>query len=344
MKAAKQLWFSGTGNRIGWTIGLLVLLGACIAYGQLAYGSPTLSVPELARIMFGRGGEELQRIIVLDMRVPRLVLGLLVGAMLGAAGTIMQGAMNNVLAGPELLGVSSGSSLAIAIIAVLHLPLPLTSYPVFALLGGLLGGCLVVLAAKGSHGAISMLLIGLAVSAVLNGMLIILIALGTSNDVNLLYLYLLGSLANRHWDHVLHTIPWFLVAIPLSLACIRLLNVLRLGDESAASLGVSILRVRIAMLVLCTLLVAVTVAQCGPIGYISLLAPHLTRFWLGTVDAKAVLPLSMLVGAVLLVAADTAARIFLYPIEIPVGIWTTLLGGGSFLVLVLTGTRRRTYE
>ncbi|OMF38722.1 ABC transporter permease [Paenibacillus sp. FSL H8-0548] len=298
---------------------------------HLKYGSPAMTWAELLAAIFSNTEVDLHRTIVWEMRIPRIVLGFLVGTMLGAAGTMMQGAMNNKLAGPELLGISSGASLAMAAITVLHLPISVLVHPVVALIGGLLGGFSVVLASRGSRGTVGMLLIGMSVSAILNGLLIILIALGTSNDVNLLYTYLLGSLANRNWSHVLRMLPWTAAVLPLAFHFTRTLNVLQLGDEAAAGLGVQVQRSRLMILVLCTGLVAITVAQCGPIGYVALLAPHSIRSMVGSDDNRLVLPLSALCGGILLMTADTVARLLLYPMEIPVGVWTTLLGGAFFL-------------
>lgn len=311
---------------------MLAVLVLVFALG-LKLGTPAMSWSKLAEVLFTSGGEEeLERIIVRNIRLPRLVLGLLVGSLLGVAGTLMQGALNNRLAGPELLGVSAGASLFMAAVTVLHLPISFRLHPLLALAGGLIGGICVVLAARGSRGTAAMLLIGLSVTAILNGLLIILIALGTSNDVNLLYTYLLGSLANRNWDHVLRLLPWFALALPAALLFSRALNMLQLGDETAAGLGVKVERIRLFILIVCTALVSITVAQCGPIGYISLLAPHLTRLLLRTLDARLVMPMSALCGAVLLAAADLLSRLLLYPLEIPVGIWTTLVGGSVFLL------------
>ncbi|WP_138752708.1 FecCD family ABC transporter permease [Paenibacillus sinopodophylli] len=310
-----------------------VLLSAAAI--NVSSGSPSMTWAELLGVIFSNVGSELQRTVIWEMRIPRIVLGLMVGMLLGAVGTLMQGAMNNKLAGPELLGVSSGASLVMAAITVLHLPISVMLHPFLALLGGLAGGLCVVLAARGSRGTVGMLLIGMSVSAILNGLLIALIALATSNDVNLLYTYLLGSLANRSWEHVLHTLPWAIITLPIAFFFTRTLNMLQLGDEAAAGLGVKVLRARIAILALCTGLIAITVAQCGPIGYIALIAPHLVRALLGTLDARFILPLSALCGGILLVAADTVARLLLYPMEIPVGVWTTLLGGSFFLLQFL---------
>ncbi|RXZ77582.1 iron ABC transporter permease [Paenibacillaceae bacterium] len=316
------------------TFSLLVLLVVISVFG-MKLGTPTLTWTRLANVLFTNAGEEIERIVVLEIRLPRFVLGLLVGSLLGSAGTLMQGALNNRLAGPELLGVSAGASLFMAAITVLHLPISFRLHPLLALAGGLAGGLFVVLSARGSKGTASMLLIGMSVTAILNGLMIILIAMGTSNDVNMLYTYLLGSLANRSWDHVLHILPWFALAFPAALLFSRALNVLQLGDEAASGLGLKVERIRISMLIVCTALVSITVAQCGPIGYISLLAPHLTRLLARSIDARLVLPISALCGAGILTTADLLSRLLLYPMEIPVGIWTTLVGGTVFLLFFL---------
>ncbi|WP_141503899.1 FecCD family ABC transporter permease [Paenibacillus luteus] len=311
---------------------LFVLLFFTSAAMQLKFGSPAMTWEELLSIIFSHRGDDLRRTIVWEMRIPRILLGFMVGTMLGAAGTIMQGAMNNKLAGPELLGISSGASLAMAAITVLHLPVTVLFHPAIAFIGGLAGGLSVLIASRGSRGTVALLLIGMSVSAILNGLLIILISLGTSNDVNLLYTYLLGSLANRNWNYVIRMLPWFVMVLPFAFFFTRTLNLMQLGDEAAAGLGVQVHRARMWMLALCTGLVAITVAQCGPIGYIALIAPHLVRSLLSSLDARLVLPLSALCGGVLLTAADTIARLLLYPMEIPVGVWTTIFGGGLFLL------------
>ncbi|MBN2984521.1 FecCD family ABC transporter permease [Cohnella algarum] len=321
---------------------MLGLLGAVFLIG-VKQGTPDLTWKGLAGVLLANGGSELERTVVWEIRLPRFLLGLLVGAMLAAAGTLMQGAMNNRLAGPELLGISAGASLATAAMTVLHLPVSFHLHPLVALAGGLAGGAVVALSAKGSKGAVGMLLVGMSVTAILNGLLIVLIAMGTSNDVNLLYSYLLGSLAHRTWEHVDRMLPWFFVALPVAMLFARAVNLLQLGDETASGLGMKVERTRLLILAVCAALVAITVAQCGPIGYVSLLAPHLTRLALRSLDARFVLPVSALCGAAMLTVADQIARLLLSPLEIPVGIWTTLVGGTVFLLLLLRRGRSGTY-
>lgn len=334
MSNLPRMRVAGRGTYLLPVFSFAIMLVILFGFG-MKLGEPDMSWAKLYHILFLGGGEEVEQIIVKEIRLPRFLLGMMVGALLGAAGTLMQGAMNNRLAGPELLGVSAGASLGMAAIMVLHIPIPFQLHPMIALCGGLLGGLFVVLSAKGSRGATVMLLIGMSVTAILNGLLIVLIALGTSNDVNLLYSYLLGSLANRNWDHAMRLAPWAVLALPATFLFARSMNLLQLGDETASGMGLKVAQTRIMVLIACALLVAITVAQCGPIGYIALLAPHLTRLALGTLDAHFILPGSALCGAILLTAADMAARLLLYPMEIPVGVWTTLLGGTCFLFLFL---------
>lgn len=323
-----------TGRSILLPVIILLFVLACVFTISVKFGTPIVTIHGLFDILFAGGGEELSRLIVWEIRLPRFLLGLLVGAMLAASGTLMQGAMNNRLAGPELLGISAGASLTMASITVFHAPITFQLHPLFGLAGGLAGGVVVVLSARGSKGATGMLLMGMSVTAILNGLLIVLIAMGTSNDVNLLYTYLLGSLANRSWEHVDRMLPWFMVILPVAMFFTRAINLLQLGDDTASGLGLKVDRTRIVILIVCAGLVAITVAQCGPIGYISLLAPHLTRVLIRSSDARMVLPISALCGAVILTAADQIARLLLSPLEIPVGIWTTLVGGTLLLVFL----------
>lgn len=313
---------------------LFVLLVVVFIMG-MRLGTPALSWSGLADALFTGTGPEIDRIVVREIRLPRFVLGMLAGALLGSAGMLMQGALNNRLAGPELLGVSAGASLFMAAVTVLHLPVSFQLQPLLALAGGIAGGLFVLRAARGSSGAAGMLLVGMSVSAILNGMLIILIAMGSSNDVNLLYTYLLGSLANRNWDHVLRMLPWCAGALPVAFFLTRPLNLLQFGDETVSGLGVRTDQVRISILIVCTALVSITVAQCGPIGYISLLAPHLTRLVVRSLDARYLLPVSALCGAAMLVTADLLSRLMFQPMEMPVGLWTTLVGGTVFLLFFL---------
>jgi len=313
-----------------------LLLGALALLGVLGLtvGTPRLSLPELWQIVAQGGGERVARITVLQLRLPRACLGALSGVLLALSGTLLQGALRNPLAGPELLGVSAGASAVMAAIIVGGLAVPFALHPWLALAGGLAGGGVVLLASLRTRDTVRLILVGAATTALLDALVIAIISLGSQNSVALLFLFLLGSLANRTWQQVQLVLPWALVCAPLALLCARPLNLLQLGDELAEGLGLRVLPTRLAMTVVAAAMVAAVVAVCGPIGWIALLAPHLVRQLLGTSDARAVLPLAALAGAALLLAADLAGRALFAPVELPVGIWTTLVGGPLLLVLL----------
>jgi iron complex transport system permease protein len=151
----------------------------------------------------------------------------------------------------------------------------------------------------------------------------------------------LGSVANRTWNDYNILLPWAVVCIPLALLTARWLNLLQLGDDIAEGLGLRVGRTRLMIAVLSAGLVAGVVAICGPIGYIALVCPHLARRTLGTTDARAVLPIAGLMGAALLTGADLVAKNLFNPLELPVGIWTTVIGGPLLLIMLRRELGRR---
>jgi len=325
-----------------WELAKLLLIAAglllCIVVAaslSLANGIPKLSMAEAWGILWGEEAERLARLSVRELRAPRVALGILGGAALGLAGAMMQDGLRNPLAGPELLGVASGASLAVAVVTLFQVPLLLVFHPWVALTGGLLAGAVVIIAAKGARNTLQIVLIGVAVTAFINACIIALISLaGTSGSTLALFYFLLGSLANRTWEHVWIVAPWVAICLPLGLLLARPLNTLRLGDHAAQSLGMSVGRIRTLVLLLGAGLVAAVVAVAGPIGWIGLLAPHLTRRALRSEDPRKVLAFSALMGTALLTMADVGARFAIAPAETPVGLWTVVLGGPVLLLLL----------
>ena len=325
-----------------WVLILLLVL-AGVALLALTLGTPILSLADLGVIVRG-GGTPLARIVVTQLRLPRLLLGAVAGVMLALAGVLLQDSMRNALAGPELLGISAGASVVMAVITIFHLPVLWAWYPWLALVGGLLSGGVVLLSMRRMGDPVRLILMGVAVTVLLNAAITSIVIFGQQQDIGLLYLFLLGSLANRTWDQVQIVLPWAVVCIPLALLAARPLNVLQLGDEMAEGLGLPVVRTRLLLVVLSAGLVAAGVAVAGPIAYVALVAPHLARRVLGTPDARQVLPLAALMGAVLLTGADLLAKRLYDPLELPVGVCTTLIGGPLLLALVrrqLSGVRSR---
>jgi iron complex transport system permease protein len=311
---------------------LVVALGGLMMLGLLL-GTPQLAPNDLGTIANG-GGDRLARIVVTQLRLPRVLLGAGAGMMLALAGTLLQGTLRNALGSPELLGVSAGASVVIAAITIFHLELDWPLYPWAALAGGMLAGAVVLLSMRRINDPVRLVLMGVAMNALLYAGIITIITLGQQQDVGLLYLYLLGSLANRTWLQLQVLLPWAVITIPLALLAARPLNLLQLGVEVAEGLGLRVTRMRMLLLLLSAALVAAIVAVAGPIAFVALMAPHMARRALGTPDARLVLPIAALMGAVLLTLADLVAKNLFDPLELPVGIWTTLIGGPLLLLLL----------
>ena len=320
---------------------LLTLAVALAAVGVavvMTTGSPAMSPGRVVEVLRTGGGTTAELTSVQDLRLPRALLALLGGASLGLAGALLQDSLGNPLASPDLLGVSAGAALVVAVVGVAHLPLGGGALAWAAAAAGLGVGAAVLSVSRTDTGARAVLF-GLACAAVLNGVMICLITLAAPSDVGLLHQYLMGSLAGRSWPQVGVVVWTMTVALPVGLWLLPRLRVMRLGDDVASGLGIDVRRTRILVLAVSSVLVAGVVAVIGPVGFVALLAPHLVRR-LGLTDPALVALLAIPVGAGLLVAVDGAGRALVHPREIAVGIWTSLLGA-PLLLAVLRGMRAR---
>lgn len=313
----------------------LLALGGGAALLNLSQGTPALGLLDGARIALGAEAAERAGFVVHELRLPRVVAAVLLGAMFGLAGAIMQDTLRNPLAGPEFLGVASGASLFVAFVALFPVGLSPVWHPVLAMAAGLLTAAFVLGVMRTTTDPARVLLTGAAVTALLNAVIVALVALAPNPMiVAAIYRYLTGTLSATTWDDVALVLPWFVLAAPLALASARTLNVLRLGDDVAVGLGMPVGRIRVLLFVLAVALVAPGIAVAGPIAFVGLLAPHLARRALGTGDARVVLPMSAAAGAAVLLAGDAVGRLALRPAEVPAGVWTVVVGG-PFLLLVL---------
>ncbi|MER7175649.1 iron ABC transporter permease [Streptomyces mesophilus] len=293
---------------------------AVASWCALSLGTPYVPLHRLF------GGDEITQVVVSELRVPRLVLALLAGACLGAAGLVLQEALRNPLAVPEMLGVSSGAALGVAAPLVLAVAVPAAVQPLLAIGGAALGGGLTLVAAGLGRSPSAVLLTGAAVAAALQAALLVLMVMADQLDLQLIYRYLLGSLSARTWEDVTGLWPWLLIALPALVLCAPVLAVLRLGDDDAEALGVRARRARFTALAVAVVLIAPVTAVCGPVAWVGFLAPQLARRLNPRSDAVGWLPWSAAWGAVVVALADVPARLALAPVEIPVGAWTALLG------------------
>lgn len=284
--------------------------------------------------------------ILREVRLPRVSLGFLAGAALATAGMAFQALFRNPLATPYTLGVSAGASLGAAIYVHLGIMANIAGIPghaFAALAGALVAIALVYAVARGTAGFSSstLLLAGVAISFLFTSVILAIQYIGDVTTSFRIGRWLLGGLEVVGFLPVIHVLPFAVVGIAILLAISRDLDLLVVGEESAASRGVSVTTVKKLIFAAASLMVGGVVATCGPIGFVGLVVPHIGRLVLGP-KHRTLAPFSVLAGGTFLVACDAVGRTVVAPIEIPVGIITALIGGPFFLAMLVQGhTRQR---
>jgi iron complex transport system permease protein len=320
-------------------VALVVL--ALVVIASIAIGTRNLA-PSAVWDALVHGGHGDADLIVRQLRVPRTIAGLLVGAALGLAGALMQSLTRNPLADPGLLGVNAGASCAVVCaIAYGHIT-QLQDYVWFALLGAGLATVLVYLLGSIGRGAASpvrLVLAGAAATAVLTGVTSA-VVLSNSIAFNGFRSWSVGSLEHVTAPAVEQVAPIIVVGIVLALALGTSLNAIALGDSLASALGAKVTRIRVLGLLATTLLCGAATAVAGPITFIGLVVPHVVRAFTGP-DNRWILPLSMLAGAILVLVSDVTGRLLLWPSELEVSVVTAVIGAPIFILIV---RRRRLAE
>lgn len=329
------------------TWGLAALLLAT-AWASLAVGASGVSLSgALGDLLAGREIETRTRIILWDIRLPRLLTGMLVGASLAVAGAVLQGLFRNPLADPGLVGVSAGAGLGAISAIVLSglLPLGLSDFfgpalvPVMAFAGSWLSvSVLYLIATRGGRTSVAtMLLGGIAIAAMTAALSGLLIYIADDQQLRDLTFWSLGSLAGSSWSRTLYAAPLMLTALVAAPALSRGLNALALGEAAAHHLGIPVQRLKTLAILVVAAAVGAATAISGGIGFVGIVVPHLLRLATGP-EHRALLINSALLGASLLLIADVISRSIVAPSELPIGIVTAVVGGPFFLWILL---RRR---
>ncbi|WP_323750977.1 iron ABC transporter permease [Marinobacter sp.] len=310
----------------------ILILSILFVLGLMA-GSRWVSLSSLWAALNG-GGDLLTKISVVELRLPRNMLGMLGGAALGVAGAVIQGVTRNPLASPGLTGVIASAALAVVSLRTLASP-DAFWLPLMALAGGLVGGALTfVIAGRQQLQPERVVLAGIAVTslatAVTTGLLLV-----SGAEAAELYYWLAGSLMGRGWVQLELVLPWLVLPLVVLFFMHRPFKLLQLDDDLALAMGLAVGRWRLTFLLLALLVAAALVAFTGPIVFIGLVAPHIAKRLIGS-QIKHWLPLSALFGALLLLAADILARQLAFPQELPVGMLTALIGAPWLIYLLNT--------
>ena len=331
-----------------WVVaGVVVLVVALVAGTVVGPAGPTwwrVPLALLDRLPFvtiDAGISEREWDIVWQIRAPRVVLAALVGAMLSMAGASYQGVFRNPLVDPYLLGVAAGAGLGATIVFVANpsvlADLPIDPVPLAAFIGGTVAVLLTYLVgtAFGSQrSATTLVLAGVAVTALATAVQTFVLQRNT-DVVRQVYSWILGRLSSATWADVRLIAPYVIVSMIVLIAYRRVLDVMRVGDEEAAALGTNVKRTRLIIVLAATLGTSAAVSVSGLIGFVGIIVPHAIRLLAGSTYRR-VLPLSMLLGAAFLIAADIPGRVLTDPSETPIGVVTAFFGAPFFLALLRT--------
>ncbi|MEC1261660.1 iron ABC transporter permease [Bacillus swezeyi] len=324
-----------TKQHVGKTAAVLLVLPAfllLLVLVNLAIGDEKIPLLDVIKSLTGQGDPGV-RFMVMEFRMPRIILAVLAGAALAIAGVIAQSLMRNPLAAPDTLGITGGAGLGAVIVTVLfsqQSPLLLTGA---AFSGSILAAVLVYsLAYRNGISAVRLALVGIAVNAFCHSGIQLLISRASPN-VNSALIWLNGSLWGRSWDDVLSLFIWCCLLIPPVWLAAKSLDIIKSGDSIAVSLGISLEKTRFLLLAAAVTLTAAAVTAVGTIGFIGLMAPHIARKLAGF-DSRLLIPVSGLIGGIILLLADAIGRGLMPPLEIPAGLIAAVIGGPYFIYLL----------
>ncbi|MGN0756498.1 FecCD family ABC transporter permease [Treponema sp.] len=311
---------------------LFIILAASIFF-SLIFGAEQIKVTELFC-----NGDSFSKIIFFNIRLPRTILCLIAGITLAGNGSVFQLFFRNPLAEPGIMGVSSGATLGAVLASCIGIfnTTFFSSLQLGSFLGALISG-IIVIAIAGKKSPSTLLLCGTALGTLYSAFSSILLSLN-DRQLHSIYMWMLGSFSGRGWEEILFILPPFLGAVAIFCRCIFKLDILSCGEINAISLGLSVKKLQLIILISGALAVSAAVCAGGTIGFVGLIAPHITRKIFGA-KAKTVVPLSMVTGASILLISDTICRTVIAPAELPVGTVTAILGAPFFISLLFSKKR-----
>lgn len=323
---------------LGLVLGVFILIVCAIA--SIGAGATEIPPKTIYKAFTAFDGST-DQLIVRTLRVPRTAMAMAVGACLAVAGAIMQGLTRNPLASPAILGINAGAALALVASQFIFASYSLGLYTTFGFLGAGMAAVAVYFLASLSRGGptpVRLTIAGAALTALLSSWTTLILILDQQKLEEIRF-WLAGSVAGRDMELFLQVFPYMLVGLTMAFTLARQITILTLGEEVATGLGVRTGWVKVAAIICVVLLAGSSVAVAGSVGFIGLIIPHVARFLVG-VDYRWLVPYAAVLGSILLLLADIAARIAIAPIELPVGVMTALIGGPFFIYLALSKVRK----
>ncbi len=315
----------------GFILAVFIIISVLSFFISMSNGAVKISFKEIADVLFTESSSVNYQIIW-NVRLPRTITAALVGTCLALSGAILQGIMRNPLAGPNIIGVSSGAGLMTLIVIILF-PNYYYLAPVGSFTGALLSTLFIYfLAWRDGAAPTKLILAGVAVSSLLSAGNNILMTF-YPDKVSGVIGFMVGGLSSVNWKHVYMIWPYALTGIVLLMLLPNKLNILMLGDESAVGLGLNVEKTRFIFIIISSLLAGAAVSVAGLLGFVGLIVPHMTRLFIGS-DYRYLMPATIFTGSATVLLCDTLARVLFAPVEIPVGIIMSALGAPFFLFLL----------
>ncbi|PNZ30695.1 ferrichrome ABC transporter [Staphylococcus petrasii] len=308
------------------------------AYFNLAIGSSDIHAKDIYDYFF-TSVDNKQTFLIHNVRMPRMIGGLIIGGALALAGLLMQAITRNPLASPQIFGVNSGASFVIVLVTIL-IPSLGKYATLLAFIGSFIGGLTVYLLSGSTKKItpVKLALAGMAIHLFFSSLTQGIIILNEDSNTTVMF-WLVGSLNGLKWTSVLSIMPWLLAAFIITLLMGRQLTIMELGDDIAKGLGQKTQLIRIIIGLLVIVLAGASVSIAGPIGFVGLIVPHIVKRYVSK-DYFIMVPLTFLVGADLLLLSDMLSRLITFPYESPVGIVTSFVGAIYFLLITLRGVKR----
>lgn len=320
-------------------LSVMFVLAGIIFVLSTGLGEMKISPLTVVKVFFG-GGTEMERLVIQSFRLPRILIALIVGMSLAVTGGILQGIIRNPLASPDILGITGGA--AVAVVSFLtffsdknnSLTVSIQWMPLAAFLGAAIVAITVYLLSwKNGVSPIRLVLIGIGISALTQALTTIMMISGPIYRASQANMWITGTVYGSNWTNVMTLAPWAIIFLTLSFVMARNLNIQELGDDIATGVGSSVGKQRFILLMISTVLIGGAVAFAGGISFVGLMAPHMARRLVGSAFG-ALLPVSALIGAILVMLADLIGRLLLAPIEIPAGVLTAGIGAPYFIYLL----------
>lgn len=271
--------------------------------------------------------------LILSLRLPKAITAVLAGLALSVAGVLLQTLFRNPLAGPYILGINSGASLGVALLTMLTVSTSFIGIPFAALIGATLTTLLMLAVSRRVKSNVSLLIVGMMVGAVAGALVNLVQNFANPDSLKLFIVWTFGSLSGTGWNEIMVLVSVIAVAIVMLLFLVKPLNGLLLGEAYARALGVNIERARVCIVIVTSLLAGIVTAYCGPIAFVGVAVPHIARGILRTTDHRQVLPVSMLLGADLLLVCDVLCSLFTYPL--PISTVSALFGAPIIIAIIL---------